>query len=45
MDIIYNSMRTTYKNKMVDQSFNYADSIINKIIDFFETWVENLEPT
>ena len=28
---------------MIEQGFNYADSI--QITDFFETRVENLEPT
>ena len=38
MDIVYHSMHTTLKNKMIEQGLNYADS------DFFETRVENLEP-
>ena len=29
---------------MIEQGFNYADSIIKEMSDFFETWVENLEP-
>ena len=29
---------------MIEQGFNYADSIIKEMIDFFETRVENLEP-
>ena len=43
MDIIYHSMPTTWKNKMIKQGFNYADSIIKEMTDFFETRVENLE--
>ena len=44
MDIIYHSMPTTWKNKMIEQGFNYADSAVNEMTDFFETRVENLEP-
>ena len=44
MDIIYHSMPTTWKHKMIEQGFNYADSIIKKMTDFFETRVYNLEP-
>ena len=29
---------------MIKQGFNYADSTIKEMIDFFETRVENLEP-
>ena len=29
---------------MIEQSFNYADSTIKGMTDFFETRVENLEP-
>ena len=29
---------------MNEQSFNYADSAIKEMTDFFETRVENLEP-
>ena len=43
MDIIYHSMPTTWKNKMIKQGFNYADSIIKEMTDFFGTRVENLE--
>ena len=44
MDIIYHSMPTLWKNKMIEQSFNYADSAIKEMTDFFDTKVENLEP-
>ena len=44
MDIIYHSMPNTCKNKMIEQGFNYADSIIKEMSDFFEARVENLEP-
>ena len=30
MDIIYYSMPTMWKNKMIEQGFNYADSIIKR---------------
>ena len=29
---------------MIDQGFNYADSTIKEMTDFFQTRVENLEP-
>ena len=29
---------------MIEQDFNYADSTIKEMTDFFETRVENLEP-
>ena len=44
MDIIYHSIPTTWKNKMIEQGFNYADSTIKEMTDFCETRVETLEP-
>ena len=44
MDVIYHSMSTTWKNKMVEQDFNYTDSTIKEMIDFFETRVETWSP-
>ena len=44
MDIIYHSMASTWKNKMIEQGFNYVDSTVKKMSDFFETRVVNLEP-
>ena len=44
MDIIYHSMPTTWKNKMIEQGFNYYDSTIKEMTDLFETRVEYLEP-
>ena len=44
MDIIYHFMPTTWKNKMIERHFNYADSTIKEMTDFFETRVENMEP-
>ena len=35
-------MTTTWKNKMIEQGFNYADSTIKEMSDFFETRVKNL---
>ena len=29
---------------MIEQGFNYGDSVIKEMTDFFETRVENLEP-
>ena len=43
MDIIYHFLPTTWKNKMIEQSFHYADSTVKEMSDFFETRVENLE--
>ena len=40
MDIIYHSMSTTWKNKMIEQGFSYADSTIKEMTDFFEIRVE-----
>ena len=37
-------MSTTWKNLMVEQSFNNADSTVREMTDFFETRVENLKP-
>ena len=42
MDIIYHSMPNAWKNKMIEQGFDYADSTIKEIANFFETRVENL---
>ena len=42
-DIIYDSMTTTWKNKIIKLGFNYADSSVKEMTDFFETRVENLE--
>ena len=44
MDIIYHSIPTSRKNNMIEQCFNYVDSTIKEMTDFFETRVENLEP-
>ena len=44
MDIIYHSMPSTWKNKMIEHNFNYADATIKEMTDLFETRVENLEP-
>ena len=35
IDIIYHFMPTTWKNKMIEQGFNYADSTIKEMSDFF----------
>ena len=43
MDIIYYSVPTTWKNKMIEQGFNKADSTAKEMSDFFENNVENLE--
>ena len=44
MDIIYHSMPTIWKNKMIEQSFNYVDCTVKEMSDLFETRVENLKP-
>ena len=42
--IIYHSVPTKWNIKMIEQGFNYADSTIQEMTNFFETRVENLEP-
>ena len=44
MDIIYHYMPTSWKNKISEQGFNYADSTIKEKTDLFETRVEILVP-
>ena len=44
MDIIYHSMPTTWKNKMIEHGFYHADSTIKEMTGFLETRVEYLEP-
>ena len=44
IDIIYRFMPTMWKNKTIEHGFNHANSVVDKITDFFETRVENLEP-
>ena len=44
MDIINPSIPTTWKNKTINQGFNYADTTVKKMTDLFETRVENMEP-
>ena len=43
MNIIFYSMPTTWKNKMIEQGFNYANSTTKEMTDLCETRVENLE--
>ena len=44
MDIIYHSMPTMWENKMIEEGFNYADSTVKEMTEFFETRVKYLEP-
>ena len=44
IDIIYHSIPSMWKNKMIEQGFNYADSAIIEKTYLFETRIENLEP-
>ena len=44
MDIIDHSITTTWKYKIIEQGFSYADSTVKEMIDSFEYRVENLEP-
>ena len=37
-------MPTTWKNKMIEESFNYPDSTIKDMTDFFGTREEILKP-
>ena len=41
MDIIYHSMPTTWRIKMIEQCFNYADSTVKETTAFFETREKN----
>ena len=43
MDIIYPFIPTIWKNKTIEQGFNYSNSIIREMTDFFEIRIENLE--
>ena len=42
IDIVYHSMPTTWKKKMIEQGFNYPDSIIKEMTNVFENRVEKL---
>ena len=44
MEVLYHSMPSTWKNKMIGQGFIYANSTAKEMSHFFETRVENLEP-
>ena len=44
MDVIRHSMPTAWKNKMIDQGFNFADTNVKEMTSFFKTTAENLEP-
>ena len=37
-------MPTTWKNKIIEQGLNYADSTVKETTNLFETRVANLEP-
>ena len=43
MDIIYHFMPTKWKNKMIEQGFNYAESRVKGWTDFFKTRVDKLK--
>ena len=44
MDIIYHSMPITWKNRMMEQSFNYTDFTVKKMSDLVNIRVEKLGP-
>ena len=44
MDIIYHSMPTTWKNKMIEEGFNDADFTVKEMTLLFENSVENWKP-
>ena len=44
VDVIFHSMPTMRKNKIIEQDFNYAYTTVEEITDFLETKVENLKP-
>ena len=37
MDIIYHSIYTTQKDKVIEQGLNYADFTVKEMTDYFET--------
>ena len=37
-------MTNTWKNKMIEQGFNFSGSTVKKVVDFFKVRVENLNP-
>ena len=43
MDIIYHSMPITWKNKIIEQGLNYADTTVKEMKKFYETRVEHVE--
>ena len=43
MDMIYQSMLTMWKNKIIEQGFKYTDSAIKEMTDCFETRVKKLK--
>ena len=45
IDIVYYSIPYTLKNKKIGQGFNYVDSSIKEMTDFFATRVEIMNPT
>lgn len=42
-EILYHAMPNTWKRKMIEQGYNYLNSSIQQMTEFFETRVENLE--
>ena len=43
MDFIYHFMPTMWKNKMIEQWLNQADSTVKEMTDFLVTRLENKE--
>ena len=44
MNIIYHSMPTKWKNKIIEQELNCGDSTVNEICHFSDSWIENFMP-
>ena len=42
-EILYHAMPNMWENKMAEQGYNYLDSPIHSMAEFFETGIENLE--
>ena len=42
-EILYHNMPNTWRKKMVEQRYNFLDSPINSVSDFFEARIENLK--
>ena len=42
-EILYHAMPKTWKNKLVEQGYNYLDGPIHSMAEFVKTRIENIE--